>query len=644
VGLNGNAQAALSTGGFPIGTHTIGAIYNGDSNFTGSTAAALSHTVTLNKTSTIVFPFGPSPTVFGQLATFIMEVVPAAQTAFTPGGFMQFILDGVAQPVQQLNSFGEAGLYISTLAAGPHTLLAAYGGDIHFAASGTPTPLNFTVLPISTSTTLTASQNPSSAGSPVTFTATTTPASGSLPGASVEAFSIPGVLATTFVTVNSGGQASITVSNLTQGTDTVNVQFISSNNNYGGSTASLTESVLKGSVTTVGAAPTSSTYGQPVTLTASVGPAVAGSGTPTGTVTFVVNGTSLNPPVNLNASGQATLTLNTLPAGTDTISAVYNGDSAFGPSTSQTPASVNKVGTSTTVFQFGGSSTSFGDQAIFIAGVTPALAGAGTASGTLQFVVDGTPQTPFALNGNGQAGLDISTLGVGNHTIGAIFNGGPNLLGSTASAIGTAVNRALPTVSVFEFGPAPTSVGQLATFILTVTPPFPGSAIPTGGVQFIVDNVAQPVLQLNGNGQAGLYTTTLSLGQHNILASYGGNGNYLAAGTPTPLVATVVTPTTAVRLSSPNLAVAANTLFNIAVTALTTQNTTATTFNSSATITLTSSPSGATVGGPTTGTFSGGTATFANFTVDTSGTYIFHIVAANLTLDVTVTASGGRQT
>jgi autotransporter-associated beta strand protein len=644
VPLNGNAQAAISSPGFAIGTHTIGAIYNGDNNFAGTTAAAVSHTVTLNKTSTIVFPVGPSPTTFGQLATFVMEVVPANQTIFTPGGFMQFILDGVVQPVQPLNSFGEAGLYISTLAAGPHTLLAAYGGDSNFASSSTPAPLNFMVNPISTSTTVTASQNPVGAGAAVTFTAATTPASGSLPAGSVEAFSIPGVLAQTFVPVNSAGKASITVSNLVQGSDTVNVQFFPSNNNFGVSTASLTEMVLKASTTTVMASPTSSTYGQPVTLTATVGPAVAGSGTPTGTVTFVVNGVN-QAPANLNSSGQASLTLNTLPAGTDSITAVYSGDPNFGGSSSQpTSVTVNPVGTSTTVFQFGASSTAFGQQAIFIASVTPAIAGAGTASGTLQFVVDGTPQAAVNLNGNGQAGLDISTLSVGPHTIGAIFNGGANFLGSTASAIGTTVNRALPTVSVFEFGPAPTSPGQLATFILTVTPPFPGSAVPTGGVQFIVDNVPQPVQQLNGNGQAGLYTTTLSLGQHNILGSYGGDANYQPAGTPTPFVASVVAPTTAVRLSSPNLNVAANTLFNIVVTALTTVNTTATGFNTPATITLTSSPTGATVSGPSTGTFSGGTATFASFSVDTQGTYIFHIVAANLTLDVTVVATGGRQT
>jgi len=295
------------------------------------------------------------------------------------------------------------------------------------------------------------------------------------------------------------------------------------------------------------------------------------------------------------------------------------------------------------MLNFTGSPTVAGQMAIYIATVTPQAPGGGVPTGTVQFVVDGVVQPPVPLNGNGQAGLDTPNLPVGTHTIGAIFNGSANYHGSTAAAISTTINRAQPSISVIEFGPAPTSVGQLATFILTVTPPFPGSPIPTGGVQFIIDNVPQPVQQLNGNGQAGLYITTLSVGQHNILGSYGGNANYLPVGTHSPFVATVVTPTTAVRLASSNLTVAANTLFNIAVTALTTQNTTATTFNSSATITLISKPAGATVGGPTTGAFSGGMATFANFSVDTSGTYIYRIVAANLTLDVTITATGGRQ-
>jgi probable HAF family extracellular repeat protein len=70
------------------------------------------------------------------------------------------------------------------------------------------------------------------------------------------------------------------------------------------------------------------TFGQPVTLTATVT-----GGNPTGTVVFFNGAASLGAPVTL-ASGMAALTTSSLPTGTDSITAVYSGDSANAPSTS----------------------------------------------------------------------------------------------------------------------------------------------------------------------------------------------------------------------------------------------------------------------------------------------------------------------
>jgi probable HAF family extracellular repeat protein len=69
-------------------------------------------------------------------------------------------------------------------------------------------------------------------------------------------------------------------------------------------------------------------FGEPITLTATV----TGSN-PTGTVVFFNGAASLGVPVTL-ASGMAALTTSSLPAGTDSITAVYSGDSANAPSTS----------------------------------------------------------------------------------------------------------------------------------------------------------------------------------------------------------------------------------------------------------------------------------------------------------------------
>ena len=82
-----------------------------------------------------------------------------------------------------------------------------------------------------------------------------------------------------------------------------------------------------------------SSFGQTVTLTAVV--ATAGTGIPTGTVTFTIDGQA-QAPVSLTEVGgsdQATFTTSTLMPGTHTITAAYSGDTTFASSGSN-PVSV----------------------------------------------------------------------------------------------------------------------------------------------------------------------------------------------------------------------------------------------------------------------------------------------------------------
>ena len=67
-----------------------------------------------------------------------------------------------------------------------------------------------------------------------------------------------------------------------------------------------------------------STYGQTITLSATV---AAVSGTPSGTVQFLADGTDLGSPATL-VSGTASISVSTLPAGDDAITAAYTSDSS----------------------------------------------------------------------------------------------------------------------------------------------------------------------------------------------------------------------------------------------------------------------------------------------------------------------------
>ena len=87
------------------------------------------------------------------------------------------------------------------------------------------------------------------------------------------------------------------------------------------------------STTTVTSSPNPSTFGQQVTITATVGP--AGPPAPTGTVGFTSNGTAISgcTSVTLN-SGTAQCVTSSLSVGTDRIVATYSGDSNYGGSSS----------------------------------------------------------------------------------------------------------------------------------------------------------------------------------------------------------------------------------------------------------------------------------------------------------------------
>jgi sugar lactone lactonase YvrE len=112
------------------------------------------------------------------------------------------------------------------------------------------------------------------------------------------------------------------------GTNTESVTFTPSNvTDYLTATGSVDVSV---STATAAIATTStlnpSTYGQIVTLTFTLS-GISGGPTPTGSLTLTANGSSLGT-VNL-ASGEATYTTDSLPAGTETIIAIYSGDSYY---------------------------------------------------------------------------------------------------------------------------------------------------------------------------------------------------------------------------------------------------------------------------------------------------------------------------
>ncbi len=289
-----------------------------------------------------------NPLTVGQAVTFT-AVVTAPGYQGTPTGMVSFTIDGHAQSPVALAMVGgidEAQFTTSTLEAGTHTVSASYSGDAKVGASSGSLPTETVTAPglQTTTTTLASSLDPSTVGQPVSFTAlVTAPSYQGTPTGTVT-FTIDGQAQkpVSLSVVGGKNEALFVTSTLSAGSHTVSASYSGDNNVSASSGSLLTQTVtapgLKTTTTTLASSLDPSTAGQPVTFTAVVSPSGA-AGTPSGSVTFTIDGVSQSPVPLKVASGrdQATLSIASLGEGRHTISAAYTGDSSFATSAVATP-------------------------------------------------------------------------------------------------------------------------------------------------------------------------------------------------------------------------------------------------------------------------------------------------------------------
>jgi hypothetical protein len=132
VAVAPDGTARLSTSSLAVGTHTIQAVYSGDSNY-DSQSTALSEAVTPGPTVTAL-TVSPNPT-FPGVAVTLKAIVAGVGT---PSGTVAFF-DG-ASPIGNgtLDATGTAMLTVTTLQLGTHPLTAAFAANASGTASTSP--------------------------------------------------------------------------------------------------------------------------------------------------------------------------------------------------------------------------------------------------------------------------------------------------------------------------------------------------------------------------------------------------------------------------------------------------------------------------------------------------------------------------
>ena len=336
--LSTSGTATLTTKLLPAGQDPVTAIYSGNSTFATSTSNTLTVTVSKDSVTTTVVS-SANPSVYGQAVTFIATVKAAAPGSGSPTGTVTFFDGSTALGTVRLYWGGIATLTTRALGVGKHAITVSYSGDANFNVSATTTApaLSQTVGQDATKTTVYSCSDPSRFGQPVIFTATVravAPGSG-VPTGTVTFYDGSTSLGT--AQLYGFGLATISISPLSVGTHTITASY-SGDGNFTASTtaAALKQTVNQAATKTTVASSVNPSNPLQITFTATVATLAPGSGLPTGTITFDINGTP-QPAVQLtvvNGVDVATFTYTFSAAGTYAITATYSGDTDFTTSTS----------------------------------------------------------------------------------------------------------------------------------------------------------------------------------------------------------------------------------------------------------------------------------------------------------------------
>jgi hypothetical protein len=479
---NGTAIGTAATGANGVATYTTSALAQGTHPLLASCSSACGTVQSNTVSETVSSPLTTTTTTLTALPaqpTVCQQVILTATVKPAAAGAVTFLDVTKGRPGSILARNVPVAVGSASAVAATQVQLPAEIGVLeadftpsspasYSASSGTA---NLTVSQAVTATQLTLQPVASTPGQSVALTATVATCTGFPPTGTVTF--TDGQTPINTATLNGNATATFSTSSLTKGNHTLTAAY-NGDSNYTTSSGSATETVgLIGTTTLLSASTNTVTYGQAVTLTATValstptGNVIAS--TATGTVTFNDGAVQLGQAAV--SAGKAILISSTLTGGSHSLTATYSGDSSYSGSVS-TPALVETVSkaASTTALQASSTSPTQGQTITLTATVTPS-----GATGTVTFSDGQTSLGQSTLSG-GQATFPTSTLAVGSHSLTASYGGDGNYLSSSSSTVSVSVGASLQIVSPALGSSPPTKLPAG-----TVNAPYSQTFAATGG-------------------------------------------------------------------------------------------------------------------------------------------------------------------
>ena len=507
--------------------------------------------------STVSLASSENPSTISDTVVFSVSV---SSVGTTPTGTVT-LLDGTSTlATGTLGANGTITFNVSTLSAGQHSMTASYGGDTNNAAGVSSTVVQVVKAPVAaTTTTLASNANPVIAGAQLTLTAQVqATVAGSGNGAVTGSVSFK-YGSTMLGSANvSNGTATLVVTTLPVGADTIVATYTGSSSYSTSSSAPLVQMVqIATTKTAVSSSANPSNAGAAVTLSATV---TGNGGVPGGQVTFFDGSVNLGSGM-LNGTGVATLNVPgpQWTVGTHSLTAAYAGDASDSASTSAPYSQMVVLAVTQIKMASSLNPAALGSAITFSASVS---GNGGTPTGTLQFFDGTTSLGTGALSGNGVATVTVSNLILGSHNITATYGGDSMDAGSSSTAL-VQVVQAATIGATLTTSANPSIFGNVLTLTANVTG---NGSTPSGTVTFSDGTTTLGTVTLTAGGTATYTSSALTIGSHSLTAAYSGDANHAAVGSNTVTESIVQGTTTTLSASNLNQIAGTGVTFTAAVT------------------------------------------------------------------------------
>jgi hypothetical protein len=517
VELVGDEATSIPDTGLTPGKHEIEAGYEGAPPSYFASAGELELPVEKTATATEVSS-SLNPALPGESMTFTATIgVPSGNDPYD--GSVQFFVDGAALGAPQPATNGTAtSPAFSTSTVGKHRVVAAAleTGDY----DGSEGETIEVVDPDGVAVNVGSSANPAEYGQALQLEATVVPRppvtltpTGTVTF-TVGATGCSGTLSTASTSCEPAGV-------LAPGEHEVDAHY-SGDAEYEPGDGAMVEKIVRAHTHTTlgGSHGPDSVYGEPVTFDAVVGRVNPGSGTPTGSVQFSLDGQAVGEPATLEG-GEASAGPVTPNAGPHVLASAYGGDADFAGDTGTAPYRV--LAAPTNIALSATPEPSQPDEPVsFAADVRVGLLGGSSTppvpTGAVQFRVEGLDfGTPVPLSAGRAVSPPFEEFEPGHHDVEAIYLPANENFEQSESRLDHEVKQPTYTALLSSENPSPDGGAVKVTAHV-------GPVTPVGSVGFQVDGKAAPGCEAISIAEedASCTLSGLAPGPHEVRAAYSG--------------------------------------------------------------------------------------------------------------------------